>query len=138
MTRRRWLQVGIVGLAAAQVFFWLFFATVAWGLLDLFSDPSSAEAVGSKHFALALYGVLSLNVIAVVAFLLRTRRWAWMALGAVQVGNVLFASFATVTKGSVAWSVLAAAPAVVTLVLMCQLVRTQAAGPAATSEARSG
>ena len=129
--------MGIVGLAVAQVLFWLLFAIVAWGLRNWLIDPSSAEAVGNTHFALALFAVSGLNVIAVAASLLGTRRWAWMTLGAVQLGNVLFALFATVTKGSLAWSVLAAAPALVTLVLMRQLVRTEKTRPGATSEARS-
>ena len=129
--------MGIVGLAVVQVLFWSFFAIVAWGLRNWLVDPLSAEAVGNTHFALALFTLAALNVIAVAASLLVTRRWAWMVLGAVQLGNVLFAVFATVTKGSLAWSVLAAAPAVVTLVLMRQLVRTEATTPAATSEARS-
>jgi hypothetical protein len=105
---RRWLLVGIVVLAAAQCGFWLIGAWSAW---------SVGSWLSSLQFAIALSIGAGLNVLALLAFLIRRWEWGRVLLPAVQVGNVLFALVASATV-SPAWLLLGAAPAVATLLLI--------------------
>ena len=84
---------------------------------------------------------MGINVVALAAFILATflfRRWRWSALvlAAAQVGTVLFSFVASVAINAginAGWVVFGAAPAVATLVLILQLLRTETTSPSPTS-----
>ena len=138
MTRRRWLQAGIIGLAAAQLLYWLSAAAIIWATRYLLLDPSSAEASMRTRIAIGCYVILGINAVALAAFIVRRRGWSALVLAAAQACGVLLSLVATVAMNP-AWLLLGATPALVTLVLIFQFLKTDdAMKRGATSEARSG
>jgi hypothetical protein len=107
MDRRRWLLAGTIVLAAAQCGSWLFDTLIAW---------SAAGWLVSTLLALELTIGAGLNILGLLAFLLRGWGFSRSAFPAVQVGNILFSVGASVVISPV-WLLLGAAPALATLIL---------------------
>jgi hypothetical protein len=117
MTRHRWLLTGTITLAAALSAFWVFGAKVTWSVC--------CGWLVSRDFAIALSIGAALNILGLLAFLIRRRTWGKPILGAVQVGNILFALVASAAV-SPAWLLFDAAPALVILILVLLLQRSEA------------
>jgi hypothetical protein len=83
-------------------------------------------------FAIALSVGAILNVLGLLAFAIRSRSWGTPTLGAVQVGNILFALAASVAV-SPAWLLTDAAPALVILILVIAFRRSEATRSEATT-----
>lgn len=112
---RRWLLIAAVTLAAAQCGFWLIGAWIGLHLVGwLVTVPLTVSlCIGA-----------SLNVLALLAFLLKRGSWGTRAFAAVQVGNILFSLVAAMLV-SPAWSLLGAAPALATLFVQLLLSRAE-------------
>ena len=126
MTRRGWLYVGTVVIVVAQCMLWLILAIGSWFTRALLIDPSSAQAADNGRFAIALFVVLSLSVIAVVAFLLRPFGWGGIVLATVEAGSVVFSVVAAVLRADPVWLLLVGMSAATALVLVLLLRRTGA------------
>ena len=133
MTRREWLYVGTVVIAVAQCMLWLFLAIGSWFMRAWVIPPSSAEVADNTRFALALLVVLSLSVIAVVAFLLRPLGWGGIVLAAVEAGSVVFSVFAAVSRADPVWLLIVGSSAATAVVLVFLLRRTGALRSSTTS-----
>ena|ERR1700694_2923125 len=120
MDRRRWLLAGTIVLATAQCGSWLFDALIAW---------SAGGWLVSTLLALELTIGAGLNILGLLAFLLRGWGFSRSAFPAVQVGNVLFSVGASLLI-SPAWLLLGAAPAIATLILYFLFRRADATAPA--------
>lgn len=120
VTDRRWLLIGTLVLAAAQCGFWILGAVVGRSVGPWITPPLLAVS-------LSIGAVI--NVLALLAFLVR--RWAWgrPAFAVVQAGNVLFSLAASVAV-SPAWLLLGALPALLTLTLFFLYRRASASKPA--------
>jgi uncharacterized membrane protein len=116
MTRRRLLLAGTIAVAGALCLFWIGGAWIGWSICCWLI---------SMNFALALTVGAAVNVFGLLAFLVRRQRWGIRILGAVEVGNILFALAASVLV-SPTWLWLDAAPAAVTLILIFALARADA------------
>jgi hypothetical protein len=114
LTRRRWLFAGTITLAAALTAFWLFDAVIGWSVC--------CGWLIRPGFVIALSTGAALNVFGLLAFAIRGRSWGMPTLGAVQVGNILFALAAALVV-SPAWLLFDAAPALVILILVVLLKR---------------
>ena len=110
MKRGRWLFAATIILAATLSAFWIFGAWIGW---------SACCWLVRMDFAIALAIGAVLNVLGVVAFVIRSRGWGTPTLGAVQIGSILFALAASVAV-SPAWLVFDGAPALVILLLLFQ------------------
>jgi hypothetical protein len=75
--------------------------------------------------AVVLWVGSGLNLIGLLVFSFRRLRWSTSTIAAVQMGNILFSLAASVTL-SPAWLLLGTAPALVTLILILALRRTDA------------
>jgi hypothetical protein len=122
LTRRPLAFAGTVVLAAALSAWSIFGALVGWRVC--------CGWLISIDFAIALSVGAALNVFGLLALVIRSRSWGASALGAVQVGNVLFALAASVAV-SPAW-LADTAPAVAILVLVLLFRRSWAGGPGPT------
>ncbi len=109
-------------LAGAQCLSWASDAAIAWSARGWLVD---------SRFALALWVGAGLNLLGLLAYLVRRLRWGRSALAAVQVGNILFSLAASVVVSPV-WLVLDTAPALVTLILILALRRTDVTSAAAS------
>jgi hypothetical protein len=117
VTRRRWLLAGTITLAAALSAFWIIGASIASSIC--------CGWLVSRDFAIALSVGAAVNVLGLLAFLIRRQSWGMPILGAIQVGNILFALAASVAV-SPAWLLFDAAPALVILVLALLYQRSEA------------
>jgi hypothetical protein len=121
LTRRRWLLAGTIALAAALSAFWIIGATIAWSVC--------CGWLVSLTFVIALTIGASVNVLGLLAFVVLSKTSSTPILGAVQVGNILFALVASMAV-SPAWLLFVAAPAVVILILAIVFRRFEAGAAA--------
>jgi hypothetical protein len=121
VTRERLLLIGIVTVATAQCLFWIFGALIGWSVCCWLTP---------MWLAIAMTVGAVVNTLGLIVFATRRRVWGERALGAAQVGNILFAIFASLAV-SPAWLLLDAVPALATLSLLVVLLRARhsATGP---------
>jgi hypothetical protein len=114
--------VGTITLAATLSAWWIIGAWITWSVC--------CGWLVSMDFAIALSVGAALNVFGLLAFVIRSRSWGTSTLGAVQLGNVLFALAASVAV-SPAWLV-DVAPALAIFILVLLFRRSWAGVPEAT------
>lgn len=126
--RRKWLLVGIIGLALAQCGVWFLAVGIAWSFRYLMVGPGSPVAASRTRFAIALSVGLGINVIALLLFLFRRHGWGRLFLVAVQAANVLF-SLVLIAAISFDWLdiLLFTLPATATLTMLFALRSTEPA-----------
>jgi hypothetical protein len=71
-----------------------------------------------------LFAVAAINIVALIGFFVRPRRWGELVLAAVLLGNIAFSVWAFVFRDNAYWLLLGGAPAGVTLVLLLLLRST--------------
>ena len=81
MTRRRCLLFGVITVVIAQFLDWLAGAWIAWSVCCVFVYQQTEVAVS--------VGAV-LNLLALLAFVVRRTGWGRAALTGAQVGNVIF------------------------------------------------
>ena len=119
--RRRWLLAGIVLVGLLESVGWFLGASLLWAFHDLFVGAGSIQAAANGRFAIAVYAASGINVIALIAFVLGRRGWAWWSLTTVQVGDLAFSVVEAVVRSTTWW--LFAAVAVLMLALLLLLRR---------------
>ena len=100
---------------------WFLGASLLWAFHDLFVGAGSIQAAANGRFAIAVYAASGINVIALIAFVLGRRGWAWWSLTTVQVGDLAFSVVEAVVRSTTWW--LFAAVAVLMLALLLMLRR---------------
>ena len=63
---RRVLLIGTVALVVVNCFVWYVFASIIWSTQDLIVGSGSLEAAASARFAVEVYAVTGINVIALL------------------------------------------------------------------------
>lgn len=121
---RRRLLIAAAVVAAVESVAWLFIAGLAWSLRGLMVGVDSPIGIERTRFALVLFGVAGINVLAVLAFAVSRMRWGWWALIAVQVADLVFATYELLTR-DLGWLVLAV-PAALTAGLLLLARRPRA------------
>jgi hypothetical protein len=109
------LLIGIVTLAAAQCLFWIFGAVIGW---------SACCWLTPIWLAIAMSVGAVVNALGLIVFATRRRVWGELALGAAQIGNILFSIVASRTV-SPAWLLSGAVPALATVGLVVVLLRAR-------------
>jgi hypothetical protein len=109
------LLIGTVALAAAQCLNWIFGALIGW---------SACCWLTPMWLAIAMTVGAVVNAFGLIVFTTRRRVWGELALGAVQVGNILFSIVASLAV-SPAWLLFGAGPALATLSLVVVLLRSR-------------
>jgi hypothetical protein len=115
VTRRRLVLIGTVALAAAQCLFWVFGAVIGWSVCCWLTP---------MWLAIAMTVGAVVNALGLIVFAARRRVSGELALGAVQVGNILFSIVASLAV-SPAWLLTGAVPALATLGLVVVLLRAR-------------
>ena len=113
--RERLLLIGAVALATAQSLFWIFGAVIGW---------SVCCSITPRWLAIAMTVGAVVNTLSLIVFATRRGVWGVRALGAAQVGNILFSVVASLAV-SPAWLLFDALPALATLSLLVVLLRAR-------------
>jgi hypothetical protein len=123
MTRRRWLMAGTVAIVTIECLIWYIGAEILWSTRNLIVGAGSVEAVKHAQFARAVLAGTVANAIALVVFMLGSRRWGWWVLLGVQLCDLLVTVVAALRVEQTWW--LLSFLAVLTLCLLL-LLRRQA------------
>jgi len=121
---RRWLRLATVVLAIAQCGWWTLGGWAMWSFRGFMLEPSSPQIADNARFAVALFAVAAINIVALIGFFVRPRSWGELVLAAVLLGNIAFSAWASVSRDNAYWLLLGGAPAGVTLVLLLLLRST--------------
>jgi hypothetical protein len=124
MTWRRSIRVAIVLLALLQIGIWVVAGWISWDFRYLMIGPRSPEVINRERFAIALFIAAAINLIALVAFLLRLR-WGWSLLTLVQIADAIVSLTLLVIVSTDWW--LVTAPAAITTLLLFAWRRKQPA-----------
>ena len=103
----RWPFYAPVAVLGCECMACFFAGSVEWGERGVIVGIDSAEAAEQARFAVELYAIGALNLLASIAFLLRRSGWVWWLVIGMQVGILLFAEIeALVIDANVpGWSV---------------------------------
>ena len=117
----------MIAAAAVECVIWFFAASILWSLRNLLVGPSSSQAADNARFALVVYAATGVNVIALLAFLLRRRGWSWWLLTAVQTGDLVTSLLAALLLSPTWWLITGGAALTLTLrFLFARAVRVPA------------
>ena len=105
VTGPRWLLTGIVVAAVVECFIWFFAASILWSTRDLLVGPDSSQAADNAHMAVAAYAATGINVITLLAFLVRPRGWGWWLLAGIQAGDLVVSLVAGLWLSATWWLV---------------------------------
>lgn len=108
--------------ALVQIGIWVFTGWLGWDLRYLMIGPGSPEVLNRERFAIGLFMVAAVNLIALVPFLSGVR-WGWLILTLVQIADATV-SLALLVTVSIDWW-LVTTPAAITTVLLFVWRRVQ-------------
>lgn len=87
------------------------------------ATTSAQEAFGARY-AISILAAASVNILGLIAFLIRRRGRLLLVLASVQALNIVFAVIESFITANPGWLVIGAAPATITLVFIYLLWRT--------------
>ena len=87
----RWPFYAPVAVLGCECMACFFAGSVEWGERGVIVGIDSAEAAEQARFAVELYAIGALNLLASIAFLLRRSGWSWWLVLGVQVGVFVLA-----------------------------------------------
>jgi hypothetical protein len=91
----RWPFYASVAVLGCECIAWFLGGSFEWGESANSASYRPGETAAQARFAIELYAIGALNLLASIAFLLRRWGWAWwLALG-MQVGGFVFAQIET-------------------------------------------
>jgi hypothetical protein len=87
----RWPFYASVAVLGSECVACFFAGSIEWGERGVMLGGDSAEAAEQARFAIELYAIGALNLLASIAFLLRRSAWGWWLVLGIQVGVFVLA-----------------------------------------------
>ena len=87
----RWPFYASVAVLGCECIACFFAGSIEWGDLGVRLGGDSAEATEQARFAIELYAIGGLNLLASIAFLIRRSGWAWWLVLGIQVAVFVLA-----------------------------------------------
>src|ERR1700694_5550178 len=87
----RWPFYASVAVLGCECILCFFAGYIEWGYRGVMVGTDSAEAAEQARFAIELYAIGALNLLASFAFLLRRSGWSWWLVLGMQVGVFVLA-----------------------------------------------
>jgi hypothetical protein len=87
----RWPFYASVAVLGCECIACIFAGSIEWGRRGGMIGIDSAEAAEQARFAIELYAIGALNLLASIAFLLRRSDWGWWLVLGTQVGVLVLA-----------------------------------------------
>ena len=108
-----YVSVAVLGFECMACFF---AGSIEWGARGVMVGIDSAEAAEQTRFAIELYAIGALNLVASIAFLLRRSGWGWWLVLGMQVGVFVLALIEGVLT-DLGWFYFSSLPVLTLLVL---------------------
>jgi len=123
----RWPFYAPVAVLGCECMACFFAGSVEWGERGVIVGIDSAEAAEQARFAVELYAIGALNLLASIAFLLRRSGWSWWLVLGVQVGVFVLALIEGVLT-DLGWFYFSSLPLLTTFLLVLIRLRSKGRG----------
>ncbi|TMD33775.1 MAG: hypothetical protein E6I89_16690 [Chloroflexi bacterium] len=112
----RWPFYASVAVLGCECIACFFAGSIEWGDLGVRLGGDSAEATEQARFAIELYAIGGLNLLASIAFLIRRSGWAWWLVLGIQVAVFVLAVIEGVLT-DIGWFYFSSLPLLTSLLL---------------------
>ena len=123
----RWPFYAPVAVLGCECMACFFAGSVEWGERGVIVGIDSAEAAEQARFAVELYAIGALNLLASIAFLLRRSGWSWWLVLGVQVGVFVLALIEGVLT-DLGWFYFSSLPLLTSFLLVMIRLRSKGRG----------
>ena len=123
----RWPFYAPVAVLGCECMACFFAGSVEWGERGVIVGIDSAEAAEQARFAVELYAIGALNLLASIAFLLRRSGWSWWLVLGVQMGVFVLALIEGVLT-DLGWFYFSSLPLLTTFLLVLIRLRSKGRG----------
>lgn len=123
----RWPFYAPVAVLGCECMACFFAGSVEWGERGVIVGIDSAEAAEQARFAVELYAIGALNLLASIAFLLRRSGWSWWLVLGVQVGVFVLALIEGVLT-DLGWFYFSSLPLLTSFLLVLIRLRSKGRG----------
>jgi len=123
----RWPFYAPVAVLGCECMACFFAGSVEWGERGVIVGIDSAEAAEQARFAVELYAIGALNLLASIAFLLRRSGWSWWLVLGVQMGVFVLALIEGVLT-DLGWFYFSSLPLLTSFLLVMIRLRSKGRG----------
>jgi len=123
----RWPFYAPVAVLGCECMACFFAGSVEWGERGVIVGIDSAEAAEQARFAVELYAIGALNLLASIAFLLRRSGWSWWLVLGVQMGVFVLALIEGVLT-DLGWFYFSSLPLLTSFLLVLIRLRSKGRG----------
>ena len=123
----RWPFYAPVAVLGCECMACFFAGSIEWGERGVIVGIDSAEAAEQARFAVELYAIGALNLLAAIAFLLRRSGWSWWLVLGVQVGVFVLALIEGVLT-DLGWFYFSSLPLLTSFLLVLIRLRSKGRG----------
>ena len=123
----RWPFYAPVAVLGCECMACFFAGSIEWGERGVIVGIDSAEAAEQARFAVELYAIGALNLLASIAFLLRRSGWSWWLVLGVQVGVFVLALIEGVLT-DLGWFYFSSLPLLTSFLLVLIRLRSKGRG----------
>jgi len=123
----RWPFYAPVAVLGCECMACFFAGSIEWGERGVIVGIDSAEAAEQARFAVELYAIGALNLLASIAFLLRRSGWSWWLVLGVQMGVFVLALIEGVLT-DLGWFYFSSLPLLTSFLLVMIRLRSKGRG----------
>ena len=123
----RWPFYAPVAVLGCECMACFFAGSIEWGERGVIVGIDSAEAAEQARFAVELYAIGALNLLASIAFLLRRSGWSWWLVLGVQMGVFVLALIEGVLT-DLGWFYFSSLPLLTSFLLVLIRLRSKGRG----------